>query len=60
MEISPAQKTYYDELFRLADADNDGVIGVKDAGFFRKSGLADAVLGEVSVVLICLHQLCIV
>jgi epidermal growth factor receptor substrate 15 len=47
VEISPAQRTYYDELFRLADVDNDGVIGVKDAGFFRKSGLADGVLGEI-------------
>eukprot|EP01133_Synstelium_polycarpum_P000161 gene161-191_t len=47
MRVPPAQKTYYDELFALADGDHDGVIGINDASFFRKSSLPDESLREI-------------
>eukprot|EP01113_Clastostelium_recurvatum_P019129 TRINITY_DN2255_c0_g1_i4.p1 TRINITY_DN2255_c0_g1~~TRINITY_DN2255_c0_g1_i4.p1 ORF type:complete len:1111 (+),score=298.94 TRINITY_DN2255_c0_g1_i4:251-3583(+) len=45
--ISPSHWGYFDELLKLADQDGDGKVGVKDAMFFRKSGLPLPTLGEV-------------
>jgi len=47
VDIPASQRLYYDQLFKIADADGDGVIGVSDSAFFKKSGLPNAVLGEV-------------
>ncbi|GAM27890.1 hypothetical protein SAMD00019534_110660 [Acytostelium subglobosum LB1] len=46
-QVPIVQKTYYDELYILADSDKDGMIGLKDAGFFRKSALPDETLREI-------------
>jgi Ca2+-binding EF-hand superfamily protein len=45
MELSEKEK--YDYLFTLADSDQDGVIGLKDAAFLNKSGLSRSLLGQV-------------
>jgi hypothetical protein len=47
VDIPAAQRLYYDQLFKIADADGDGMIGLNDSAFFKKSGLPNAVLGEV-------------
>jgi hypothetical protein len=47
VDITAAQRQYYEQLFKIADADGDGVIGLNDSAFFKKSGLPNAVLGEV-------------
>jgi len=47
VDLPPAQRSYYDHLFKLADQDNDNYIGMKDADFFKKSDLSMVVLGEV-------------
>eukprot|EP00026_Physarum_polycephalum_P000639 Phypoly_transcript_00640.p1 GENE.Phypoly_transcript_00640~~Phypoly_transcript_00640.p1 ORF type:complete len:1212 (+),score=296.22 Phypoly_transcript_00640:141-3776(+) len=47
VDIPASQRLYYDQLFKIADADGDGVIGLNDSAFFKKSGLPNAVLGEV-------------
>ncbi|EGG17885.1 EPS15 domain-containing protein [Cavenderia fasciculata] len=46
-QVPPAQKSYYEELFQLADIDRDHVIGPGDASFFRKSSLADETLKDI-------------
>lgn len=50
MDITAAQRQYYEQLFKIADADGDGVIGLNDSAFFKKSGLSNAVLGEVFIL----------
>jgi hypothetical protein len=45
MEINDKEK--YDYLFTLADSDQDGVIGLKDATFLNKSGLSRSLLGQI-------------
>lgn len=47
VDFPAAQRLYYDQLFKIADADGDSFIGVNDSAFFRKSGLPNTVLGEV-------------
>ena len=47
MDIPAGQRSYYEQLFNIADADGDGVIGLNDSAFFKKSNLPNAVLGEV-------------
>ncbi len=49
VELPPAQRSYYDQLFKIADADGDGFIGVKDSAFFMKSNLPKPTLGEVFI-----------
>lgn len=59
MELPAAQRVYYDQLFKIADADGDGFIGISDSAFFRKSNLPNPVLGEVFFLLsfcVCLHD----
>ncbi|EFA85490.1 EPS15 domain-containing protein [Heterostelium album PN500] len=46
-QVPPVQRTYYEELFKSADLDRDGEIGVTDAAFFRKSMLPNETLGEI-------------
>jgi len=46
-QVPPAQKQYYEELFTLADRDQDGVIGLNDAAFFRKSMLPNEILRDI-------------
>lgn len=48
VDITAAQRVYYDQLFKIADADGDGLIGLGDSAFFKKSGLPNNILGEVS------------
>lgn len=47
MELSSTERTFLKDLFKAADADKDGVIGISDAAFFRKSNLPNNVLGQV-------------
>ncbi|KAK5578335.1 hypothetical protein RB653_008005 [Dictyostelium firmibasis] len=46
-QVPPAQKVYYEELFQIADADKDGVVGLSDASFFRNSMLSNEVLRDI-------------
>lgn len=50
VDFTATQRQYYDQLFKVADADVDGYIGVNDSAFFRKSALPNNVLGEVFFV----------
>lgn len=50
LNLPPQTRAYYDQLFKIADADGDGVIGVNDSAFFRKSNLPNQVLGEVFIL----------
>lgn len=46
--LTPQEKTYYKDLYKVADSDKDGVISGMDAlSFFRKSKLSDIQLGKV-------------
>ncbi len=47
LQLSPEESTYFNDLFAKADIDKDGFIGGQDALFFRKSHLADQLLGMV-------------
>ncbi|KAF2070368.1 hypothetical protein CYY_008311 [Polysphondylium violaceum] len=46
-QVPPAQRQYYEELFTVADRDQDGVIGLNDAAFFRKSMLPNEILRDI-------------
>jgi hypothetical protein len=56
VDLPAAQRLYYAQLFKIADADGDGVIGLNDSAFFRKSNLPNTVLGEV--IFIYCHFIC--
>jgi len=46
--LTPQEKTYYKDLYKVADSDKDGVISGMDAlSFFRKSKLSDIHLGKI-------------
>jgi hypothetical protein len=47
MELDIEERSYFNDLFPLADADKDGKIGASDAAFFRKASLPDIILGKV-------------
>ena len=49
VRLTPEEKRLYGQLFRIADADQLGVItGPVAVEFFKKSGLSPALLAEVS------------
>lgn len=45
--LSEAERAAYEELFQLADVDNDGRISVAEVAFLRKSKLTNEQLGQV-------------
>lgn len=49
LELSAQESSLYEALFRIADSDKDGKIGVPDAAFLVKSGLPQHQLGEVNL-----------
>ncbi len=50
MELSPAEKKYFPDLYKLADLDKDKVVGGTEAPLFlRKAKLDDITLGKVIV-----------
>lgn len=48
LNLTPEETSYFKQLFKLADTDKDGKIGVQDALFLTKSGLPKTVLGKVT------------
>lgn len=47
LNLSPEESYYFKQLFVLADADKDGIIGRNDASFLAKSGLSKITLAKV-------------
>jgi epidermal growth factor receptor substrate 15 len=51
IELTPTEKDYFRELFLLADADKDGVVGMTDApAFFRKAAIDPSFLSKVTYI----------
>jgi Ca2+-binding EF-hand superfamily protein len=48
LQLSATERAAYDELFALADADNDGQVSVAEVAFLRKSGLDNTQLSQVT------------
>jgi hypothetical protein len=47
LNLSPAERAAYDELFALADGDGDGVVSVAEVAFLKKSNLDNTALSRV-------------
>jgi Ca2+-binding EF-hand superfamily protein len=47
LQLNPIEKTYFLQLFQLADSDKDGFVSTSDVNIYRRTKLPDSVLGQV-------------